>query len=196
MVSLHENNKGNIMRTSVVATLALSALSGTAVHAAESPYPSQYYSPKYTISAGYAASDIEDGDLGIGVNLKFRTEFNKEYGIIASATYTTLNQSGYSSGIYYSEDLDYASFLFGPTLRANQYFTVYFLAGFANASLDGDYSVSGNFVSGSTSKTKFAYGAGIQINLTKNLTIDSSYEHSEFWDVGVGTWSISGGYRF
>lgn len=184
------------MRTSVVAAFVLSALSGTAVHAAESPYPSQYYSPKYTISAGYAASDIEDGDRGSGLNFKFRGEIDRDYGIIGSITYTNLDYSGYYSGVSYDEELTYASFLFGPTFRANKYFSVYLLVGLANASIEGNYSTSGFAVSGSNSKSELAYGGGVQININKSITLDASYELSEFWDTEVGTWSISGGYRF
>lgn len=153
---------------------------------------------KQTVSGGYAHSNVEymgyelDDDTG-GFNLKYRIEFDEEYGIIASYTKTDYERNGTYSGVDIGASLDYQSFMVGPTFRANDYFSAYLMIGAS----DGEAEVSVSSV-GSAKETNsdFAYGGGIQIDVTPNFIIDGSYEYSELDDVEVGTWVVGVGFSF
>ncbi|EKO3451813.1 outer membrane beta-barrel protein [Vibrio fluvialis] len=153
---------------------------------------------KQTVSAGYAHSSVEylgyelDDDTG-GFNVKYRMEFNEEYGFIISHTKTDYNKSGTYSGVSIDASLDYMSFMVGPTFRANKYFSVYLMAGGAKGEAEASVSSIG---SAKESDTSFSYGGGLQINVTDQFVIDGSYEYSEFNDVNVGTWVVGMGFSF
>ncbi|HFW4799698.1 TPA: Ail/Lom family outer membrane beta-barrel protein [Salmonella enterica subsp. diarizonae serovar 60-67:z35:-] len=149
-----------------------------------------------------------------GVNLKYRYEFDDNWGVIGSFTYArekydghinvndpsagdSLNGKGSIKGRYFS-------LLAGPTYRINDYVSGYAMIGLANSkieySADYAYKAGGDTGSGSYSedrnKTSFAYGLGLQINPFKNIAIDVAYEGS-----GSGDWNTSGfnvgvGYKF
>lgn len=168
------------MKKAILGAVVLMAFSASAMAADSSQ----------AISVGYANSSIEvDGydfpDDGYGISAKYRSEFDNSFGVIGSFTYTNLSETYNGIGL----DLDYMSLTFGPTLRANQYFSVYGLIGMAR----GEAEALGE----SDSDTAFAYGAGLQIDVTKNVTLDASYEFAGFsGDLDVSTWSIGVGFRF
>lgn len=142
-------------------------------------------------SATVMGSDFPDDAYGI--TGKYRKEFDDSYGIITSFTYTGLRKTYnvYNGFASYSTtlELDYYSIMVGPTLRANEYFSVYGMLGLSHGvSRVGVYT---------DSDTALGYGFGLQIDVTPKITIDASYEMTEFsGDVKVNTWSIGAGYRF
>lgn len=146
---------------------------------------------KHTISAGYAQSNIKDSDVddASGFNLKYRYEFNDDWGIIGSTTYTKKSYSvtGYGSG-----DVKYNSLLVGPTYRVNEYFSAYAALGIARG--QDKYSERG--YSHKIDETSAAYAAGFQINPIPNVAIDASYEYAKIDDTKIGTWMLGVGYRF
>ncbi|EKO3894355.1 outer membrane beta-barrel protein [Vibrio metschnikovii] len=159
------------------------------------------YQPKESITVGFSHSTVRFlgeklDDNPMGFNLKYRKDFNSEYGLITSFTYSGMNKTytqGYLSG---KLDLDYYSFTFGPTLRANEHFSVYGLLGAAHGKASADvWSLAGS-ASASDSETSIAYGAGLQIDVNENFTIDASFEYSKLNEVKAGTWVIGAGYRF
>ncbi|WP_411706133.1 Ail/Lom family outer membrane beta-barrel protein [Edaphovirga cremea] len=155
---------------------------------------------KQTISVGYAHSSVDwdgidvDGDPS-GLNLKYRYEFDDQFGIIGSFTYTQKDYHAYTSTMRYAGklDLDYYSLTVGPTFRANDYFSAYLLVGMARGKYDlkSDY-----YMNESETQSAFAYGGGIQINPLPNWVIDASYEYSKLDNVKVGTWVLGVGYSF
>ncbi|WP_254413748.1 Ail/Lom family outer membrane beta-barrel protein [Vibrio furnissii] len=178
------------MKTKILALLILVSSSSVLAYEKESIR-------KNSIVVGFASGAIdisnEKYDDSYGVSAKYRYEINSDFGVVTSLTYTGLSNSyvGYYGGYYYSGtlDMDYLSILAGPTLRANKYFSVYGMIGFANGTIDtGFYS---------NDDTAFSYAAGFQINPTDSFVIDASYEVTEFsGDIEVGTWSVGAGYKF
>ncbi len=156
---------------------------------------------KYSISGAYAQSTLsmygEDADENpSGLNIKFRARANETFGFIGSFTYTNLSESAYSGYESANIELDYTSYLFGPTYRANKYFSAYALIGFASGTANVRYSGYGYNLSGSESDSNIAVGAGVQFDITDRFALDASYEYTEFNDLEVATLSLGAAYRF
>ncbi|EDV1505004.1 Ail/Lom family outer membrane beta-barrel protein [Salmonella enterica subsp. salamae] len=140
-----------------------------------------------------------------GVNLKYRYEFNDNWGIIGSFTYASEKYDGHLDFNYppgsYSENAkgsikgNYFGFLAGPSYRINDYVSGYAMIGLAHSkikySVDHSIKVGGVAESESYSqnrnKDSFAYGAGLQFNPFENIAIDVAYEGS-----GSGDWNTKG----
>lgn len=172
--------------------------------------------------AGPLPADVFSADAGKykepkGLNVKYRYEFDDRWGVIGSFTWARSKTSAYiqlddpdsntfanASG---SAKGNYFSIMAGPSLRANDYFSTYVMAGatFARVKYSGNLSYdlsayglgSGSeSASDSHNKSSFAYSAGIQLNPIKNIAIDLAYEGS-----GSGDWKTNGfimgiGYKF
>lgn len=188
MELIHINNihkKGKTMKKVVLVALALAGVSANSLAADDI----EKAKPENTISVGYANSTVEVSGVELfddapGFSLKWRRDINESFGFITTFTHTSKSISG--NGI--SLDLDYYSYMVGPTLRANDYFSVYGLVGLAQ----GEYS---GFAS--ADDDAFAYGLGMQVDLTKSVALDASYEKTEFsGDIEVSTWTLGVGYRF
>lgn len=153
---------------------------------------------KHTISAGYAHSNVEylgyelDNDTD-GFNLKYRMEFDREYGLILSYAKTDYDDSGSYDDVDIDASLKYSSFMIGPTFRANEYFSAYLLIGRADGELKASLSSLGSV---SDNESSIAYGGGLQIDVTPNFVIDGSYEYTKLNEVEVGTWVIGAGFSF
>lgn len=160
------------------------------------------------LSLGYSHSKIEDFDKINGVNIKYRFEWDKPVGIIASFSYMSgdsgVNQSFSNATITGSADVKYYSFTVGPAWRINDYVSLYGLLG-VNVH-EVDYSGIWDFgyvryrVEQNETNAAAAYGVGLQFNPTKNLAIDVAYEGSRlsFDDENYSTngFNIGVGYRF
>lgn len=151
-----------------------------------------------TLSVGYAQSSIKiDGDKFAddpkGINFKYNHEFDNNWGVIGSLTYTKLTYDFYG---YYgklgSTEINYVSLTAGPSYRFNDYFSAYGLIGLGHAKQeDKFYDYYGEY-----NETSVAYGVGLQVNPIPNLAIDASYEYSKLDDAKFGTWVLGVGYRF
>ncbi|ENO0817838.1 outer membrane beta-barrel protein [Proteus mirabilis] len=155
-----------------------------------------------TLSLGYAQSHVKaDGDKlkenPKGFNVKYRYEFDNQWGMIGSFAYT---HQGYDyrfgSQSVGTADLDYYSFTAGPVYRFNDYVSAYGLLGVAHGKAEVELKGFGYHEKESQSKSAFAYSAGLQFNPHPNIAIDASYEYTKLDDVKVGTWMLGLGYRF
>ncbi|ECE6544858.1 Ail/OmpX [Salmonella enterica subsp. enterica] len=172
--------------------IALIALAGLALGSAGVANAAEDY--KNTLSIGYAYTDIGGPVSGNanGANIKYNWEdLNSGFGVVGSVTYTStdVKYSGYKIG-----EVDYTSFLIGPSYRFNDYLSVYALLGGAHGKAEDNWGYS-------ESKTSFAYGAGLQLNPVKNIAVNASYEHASFStgysdDIKAGTWILGVGYSF
>lgn len=170
---------------------------------------------KHTISIGYAQTHVsgslkdkylgeklpfslgsiffpETNRLG-GVNVKYRYEIDDMYGVITSFT-TTSSSTEVGRN---KKSIDYYSLSAGPSLRFNEYISIYGTLGLARAK----YSLN----TPNTKVDSYAPGLsgtlGTQVNVTKNVVIDASYELSKVKfkndiDGKFGTWSVGVGYKF
>lgn len=151
-----------------------------------------------TLTAGYSQSDVkymgyEPDKNPKGFNVKYRLEFNDELGVIASYTSTDYDKSvSYGSGSA-SLALDYQSFMFGPTFRANEVLSAYLLIGLVEGEAKGSATGIG---SERLSEKDVGFGGGFQFNITDNFAIDASYEYADIEDVRVGTWTLGAGLSF
>ena len=158
--------------------------------------------PKNAMSAGFSRStvkffDEELPDHPIGFNLKYRRDFNSEYGIITSFTYSRLNKKYLidpKTPLDVKLKLNYYSILLGPTLRANKYFSVYGLFGAAQ----GRAKITSNYPDSNVSQDKLevAYGGGVQIDINEYVTLDVSYEYAKLNETKTDTLTLGVGYRF
>ncbi|WP_338883083.1 Ail/Lom family outer membrane beta-barrel protein [Xenorhabdus sp. TH1] len=167
-------------------------------------------SGKHTISVGYAQSDVKmklEGDKldkdPRGVNLKYRYEFNDNWGVIGSFTLTregenqTLSSPTYGHLGKLTRDITYRSWMVGPTYRFNEYVSTYALIGTANIDDHQTGSGLGVFTIHNENKSAVAYAAGLQFNPISNIAVDVTYEYSDLGDKAkVGTFVVGVGYRF
>ncbi|MCK9782685.1 MULTISPECIES: Ail/Lom family outer membrane beta-barrel protein [Proteus] len=151
-----------------------------------------------TLSVGYAHSSIKVSDDKFddnpkGINFKYNHEFDNDWGVIGSLTYTKLTYNYYGRwGKIGSTEIDYVSLTAGPSYRFNDYFSAYGLIGLGHVNQDDKFYYSND----EYSKTSMAYGLGLQVNPIPNVAIDASYEYSKFDDAKFGTWVLGVGYRF
>ncbi|CCW31106.1 Ail/Lom family outer membrane beta-barrel protein [Xenorhabdus nematophila] len=159
---------------------------------------SAYAAGESTFSVGYAQSHVKFQNEKFkenpkGFNIKYRYEFDNNWGVMGSFTYTHQGYDFHNGRRKVaSADLDYYSLTAGPAYRINEYISAYGLIGLAHGKAEA--KTSG--YSHNENKTKLAYGAGLQINPIPNVAIDASYEYSKFNEVKVGTWMLGVGYRF
>jgi len=166
------------------------------------------YADNQTVSIGYAQSEVQDFKNIRGVNLQYRYEWNSPISVIGSFTYMKGDDSahernemgGHSNA---KADLKYYSLLAGPAYRINDHISLYGLIGAVRTKADVKESYQWNgyyeYEAASTTKTNFAYGAGIIINPIQNVSVNLGYEGTKI-DMN-GNHSINGfnlgvGYRF
>ncbi|EHP9646905.1 Ail/Lom family outer membrane beta-barrel protein [Escherichia coli] len=156
-----------------------------------------------------------------GFNIKYRYEVTDNLGVIGAFTwahfttnghvnanldyvdpYTSIVSTGEASGKGTVKS-NYWSFLVGPTLRANEYVSLYGMLGVALSEVSADATLSGKVTrtpsgkdttaqgsdsfSYSKRKTNLAWSVGAQINPWANVAVDLAYEGS-----GSGDWRTSG----
>lgn len=151
--------------------------------------------------------------------IKYRYEFDNSWGAIVSADYllgeygntidrTRQSANGWQDDRWHYKNrvkADHFTLMAGPTYRINELLSIYGMLGFAYSHL-GTSSNSHQFINGfyaertsnSHDENNFsiASSVGLQVNVWKDLVVDTSYELS-----GSGDWQTSGftvglGYRF
>ncbi|EAM1335693.1 hypothetical protein EAD09_17360 [Salmonella enterica] len=140
-----------------------------------------------------------------GMFMRYRYEIDDLWGVIGSFSYAVhdgkTESNSYSSRVAVKTTGEYASALGGPSLRINDYVSLFSLAGIAYKHVKQNinvYSMYGNGASSvSENKYNFAYSLGAQINVYEGLVIDAAYEASS----GNSDWKTSGftvglGYKF
>nr|WP_038381702.1 Ail/Lom family outer membrane beta-barrel protein [Pantoea sp. IMH] len=162
----------------------------------------------HTLSLGYAQSKVQDFKNIRGVNAQYRYEWDSPVSIIGSFTYMKGDDSyserveafGDIGGYDGKTDVKYYSLMAGPAYRINEYFSLYALAGMAHTKVNDKttylttYSEEYN-----ESKTSFAYGAGVVVNPTENLSVNIGYEGTRVKyndNVTVNGFNVGLGYRF
>ncbi|WP_194846311.1 Ail/Lom family outer membrane beta-barrel protein [Escherichia coli] len=170
-----------------------------------------------TLSAGYlhASTNVPGSDDLNGINVKYRYEFTDTLGLVTSFSYANAEdeQKTHYSDIRWHEDSvrnRWFSVMAGPSVRVNEWFSAYAMAGVAYSrvsTFSGDYlrvtdnkekthDVLTGSDDGRHSNTSLAWGAGVQFNPTESVAIDIAYEGS-----GSGDWRTDGfivgvGYKF
>lgn len=150
-----------------------------------------------------------------GINVKYRYEFTDTLGLVTSFSYANAKdeqKTHYSDTRWHEDSVRnrWFSMMAGPSVRVNEWFSAYAMAGVAYSrvsTFSGDYlRVTDNkgkthdVLTGSDddrhSNTSLAWGAGVQFNPTESVAIDIAYEGS-----GSGDWRTDGfivgvGYKF
>ena len=144
-----------------------------------------------TLSAGYlhARTNAPGSDNLNGINVKYRYEFTDALGLITSFSYANAEdeqKTRYRDTRWHEDSVRnrWFSVMAGPSVRVNEWFSAYAMAG-VTGSDDGRHS-----------NTSLAWGAGVQFNPTESVAIDIAYEGS-----GSGDWRTDGfivgvGYKF
>lgn len=177
----------NVKKIMILSSVVFSLLAGHA------------YAEKHSVSLGYATGHLSvDGDISDGrpdgMNFKYRYEFTERWGIAGAFTF-----AGDTTGDLVMTEWGYLSGMVGPTLRFNQYISLYYLMGLAKADTDvSTMSGSRNF-----KKNAFASSLGVQVNPWKNVVLDAAYEYARFSDyplkgndIGSGLFILGVGYHF
>lgn len=164
----------------------------------------------HTVSVGYAQSKIEHAHNMRGVNLQYRYENAFPVGVLVSATYMSGDddETDFDSYGYAYEKSDTKAFLIqtGPVYRINPFASIYGTVGLSYGKVKYNYEDSSNMrIETTEKKTNFAYGAGIIINPTGNLSVNAGYEGTRLTasdDEGerehaqVNGFNVGVGYRF
>ena len=188
-------------------------------------FPAQAESGHGAFSVGYAqvhpggvpalsGTGARAGDLK-GINVKYRYEFTDTLGLVTSFSYAgdrNRQITRYSDTRWHEDSVRnrWFSVMAGPSVRVNEWFSAYAMAGMAYSrvsTFSGDYirvtdnkgkthDVLTGSDDGRHSNTSLAWGAGVQFNPTESVAIDIAYEGS-----GSGDWRTDGfivgvGYKF
>lgn len=170
-----------------------------------------------TLSAGYlqAESGISGSNDLKGVNVKYRYEFTDSLGVITSLSYAggKDRKMTYYSDTRKHEDSVSAhrfSFMAGPSLRVNDWFSAYTMIGASwgrVSSFSGDYTKvtddqgeAHDVLTGSDasrrSNTSLAWSTGVQFNPAESMAIDLAYEGSGSGDWRTDSFIVGIGYKF
>ena len=188
-------------------------------------FPAQAESGHGAFSVGYAqvhpggvpalsGTGARAGDLK-GINVKYRYEFTDTLGMVTSFSYAgdkNRQLTRYSDTRWHEDSVRnrWFSLMAGPSVRVNEWFSAYAMAGVAYSrvsTFSGDYlrvtdnkgkkhDVLTGSDDGRHSNTSLAWGAGVQFNPIESVAIDIAYEGS-----GSGDWRTDGfivgvGYKF
>ncbi|HFW4211606.1 TPA: Ail/Lom family outer membrane beta-barrel protein, partial [Salmonella enterica subsp. enterica serovar Reading] len=161
--------------------------------------------------SSYHIDDYKDPK---GFNIKYRYEFDDNWGIIGSFTYA---KSKYSGSLNYKDDYEhdkgnehtkayYYNIMVGPSYRINNYLSGYAMLGVARSKVkssgnfesyynDGSYDIMSG--SDDDKDTALSYSVGFQVNPIKNIAIDVAYEGAGHGSNGqVSGFNIGVGYSF
>ncbi|HAM4566082.1 TPA: Ail/Lom family outer membrane beta-barrel protein, partial [Escherichia coli] len=146
-----------------------------------------------TLSAGYLQThtDMPGSDDLKGINVKYRYEFTDTLGLVTSfsyAGYKNRQLTRYSDTRWHKDSVRnrWFSVMAGPSVRVNEWFSAYAMAGMAYSrvsTFSGDYlrvtdnkgkthDVLTGSDDGRHSNTSLAWGAGVQFNPTESVAID------------------------
>ncbi|EKK3319157.1 Ail/Lom family outer membrane beta-barrel protein [Salmonella enterica] len=149
-----------------------------------------------------------------GFNIKYRYEFNDEWGVISSFTFAQASFEGdyhlsKSSDNYYISESHiknrYFNVMAGPVYRFNDYISLYSMVGVANNRIEGAYNKNDHSYYGSAisyehenqnqNTTNVSYGVGIQTNPFENVVFDVAYEGSA-GSARTNGFNVGLGYKF
>lgn len=154
-------------------------------------------------------------ELLVEAYTEYRYEFTDTLGLITSFSYANAEdeqKTHYSDTRWHEDSVRnrWFSVMAGPSVRVNEWFSAYAMAGMAYSrvsTFSGDYlrvtdnkgkkhDVLTGSDDGRHSNTSLAWGAGVQFNPTESVAIDVAYEGS-----GSGDWRTDGfivgvGYKF
>ncbi|EAO9595018.1 hypothetical protein EI460_21595 [Salmonella enterica subsp. enterica] len=160
-----------------------------------------------SLTAGYSQGKMNAGGNIRGVNVKYHYQGDFPVGVITSLTY--MYDNGRSSGtdedtgeIYHDKsNVKYGSLMVGPTYQVTDSFSLYALVGAAMLKArdkeNGTWEDGSPYtVSTSANEKALAWGAGVQMNPTKNFVIDVGYEGSRELLTQINGFNIGVGYRF
>ena len=175
-------------------------------------FSANIFAQEQTISLGYAQSKVQDLGTIRGVNAQYRYEWNEPVSVITSISYMQNNVdekfTDYA-GDYYERNakLKNYSLLAGPAYRFNEMVSVYGVIGLNHIKAKGDYLWVNNDAQNtarrgsiSESSTDFAYGLGVIVNATANISLNAGYEGTKV-KLDSDKYSMNGfnlgvGYRF
>lgn len=201
----------------VIMRKVCAAILSAAICLAVSGAPAWASEHQSTLSAGYlhARTNVPGSDDLNGINVKYRYEFTDTLGLVTSFSYAgdkNRQLTHYSDTRWHEDSVRnrWFSVMAGPSVRVNEWFSAYAMAGVAYSrvsTFSGDYlrvtdnkgkthDVLTGSDDGRHSNTSLAWGAGVQFNPTESVAIDIAYEGS-----GSGDWRTDGfivgvGYKF
>lgn len=163
----------------------------------------------HTFSIGYAQSQVQDFDTLNGVNVQYRYEFDSPLSFLGSFSWMKAHgtQKYFATNdlVHNDIDLDYYSLLGGPAYRINDYVSFYVVGGAAWVKASGNTSWWNNGKdymgreSISEKSTSFAWGVGMVMNPTDNMSINVGYEGTRAdlqGNYSINGFSVGMGYRF
>ena len=163
----------------------------------------------------HVSTNVPGSDELNGINVKYRYEFTDTLGMVTSFSYAgdkNRQLTRYSDTRWHEDSVRnrWFSVMAGPSVRVNEWFSAYAMAGVAYSRIStfsGDYlrvtdnkgkthEVLTGSDDGRRSNTSLAWGTGVQFNPTESVAIDIAYEGS-----GSGDWRTDGfivgvGYKF
>ena len=159
-------------------------------------FSAQTFAQQHTVSLGYAQSEIEDNFDINGINVQYRYETASPVSVLASMSYQTGDEKFSYADESIKTDVKHFSLLAGPAYRFNALFSAYALAGFAHTKAESTYK--DNFYSESIDlkETNFAYGAGVIVTPTPQLSLNVGYEGTEVDSAKFNGFNVGVGYRF
>ncbi|EHD1518749.1 TPA: Ail/Lom family outer membrane beta-barrel protein [Escherichia coli] len=170
-----------------------------------------------TLSAGYlhASTNVPGSDDLNGINVKYRYEFTDMLGVVTSFSYANAKdeqKTHYSDTRWHEDSVRnrWFSVMAGPSVRVNEWFSAYAMAGVAYnrvSTFSGDYlqvtddkgkthDVLTGSDDGRHSNTSLAWGAGVQFNPTESVAVDVAYEGSGSGDWRTNSFIVGVGYKF
>ncbi|EHX1019595.1 Ail/Lom family outer membrane beta-barrel protein, partial [Escherichia coli] len=164
------------------------AILSAAICLAVSGAPAWASEHQSTLSAGYlhARTNVPGSDDLNGINVKYRYEFTDTLGLVTSFSYAgdkNRQLTHYSDTRWHEDSVRnrWFSVMAGPSVRVNEWFSAYAMAGVAYSrvsTFSGDYlrvtdnkgkthDVLTGSDDGRHSNTSLAWGAGVQFNPTE-----------------------------
>ncbi|EER6984412.1 Ail/Lom family outer membrane beta-barrel protein, partial [Escherichia coli] len=163
------------------------AILSAAICLAVSGAPAWASEHQSTLSAGYlhVSTNVPGSDELNGINVKYRYEFTDTLGMVTSFSYAgdkNRQLTHYSDTRWHEDSVRnrWFSVMAGPSVRVNEWFSAYAMAGMAYSrvsTFSGDYlrvtdnkgkthDVLTGSDDGRHSNTSLAWGAGVQVNPT------------------------------
>lgn len=150
-----------------------------------------------------------------GINVKYRYELTESVGVMASLSFAASKKSSTTmtgTDMYHHTTLRgrYLGVMTGPSLRVNNWFSAYALAGAAFSRWSDDIrdyrktEVVPGYVKETTTggagdterHTALAWSAGVQFNPADTVAIDLAYEGSGSGDWRTNAFIVGMGYKF
>ncbi|MEY0451284.1 Ail/Lom family outer membrane beta-barrel protein [Proteus terrae] len=161
------------MKRKLLSTLFITGLLATSSVYAQNDFKLE----KTTLSAGYAQVKMAGQNPMHGGIFSIRQEINSQFGVLATATYAQ-NEYDLNKPINtFFKDVNarYYSVMAGPTIRLNDFISVYGTAGMSQIQFKSQSSELKKL-----KKNAFSWGAGLIINPAEMVSISLGYENSRF----------------